>query len=74
MSNTTTEIRDYYECYRCKITSETIGRMCPCPRNLNCDAEKKGEVIISKTIVLDNEKNNTDRGDFTEQIIASMNL
>jgi hypothetical protein len=77
MSKTTTEINDYYECYRCEITSETIGRMCPCPRNLNCDAVHKGQVTITKTITIFGEepKTRTIHGsDDIEQMRASMNL
>jgi hypothetical protein len=71
---TVIEKYDYYECERCEINTETEGRMCPCPRDLNCDAEKKGEVIITKTIVLDSERNDIDRNGSIGQIIASMNV
>jgi hypothetical protein len=36
---------DIYGCSSCKITSETKGRMCPCPRG-SCDAEIIGQKII----------------------------
>lgn len=68
----TVENHDYYVCDRCEITSETEGRMCPCPRG-SCDAEKKGEVIIVKTIIMDNERGKKD-DDSIEQIIASINV
>ena len=42
--------RDYWTCDRCKIDSETKGRMVPCPRG-SCDAEITGEVTITKEIV-----------------------
>lgn len=38
MNNTTKiKLKDYYKCGRCKITSETKGSMCPCPRG-SCEA------------------------------------
>jgi hypothetical protein len=77
MGNSTTIRRDYYECSRCKINSETEKRMCPCPRNLNCDAELKGEVFITKTIYLTEEKlkpRNNHNSDDIGQMTASMNL
>jgi len=36
----------YYECERCNITSETEGRMCPCPRG-SCEAEAIGEKMTT---------------------------
>ena len=77
MSKITKEISDYYECYRCEITSETIGRMCPCPRDFNCESVHKGQVIITKTITIFGEepKTRTIHGsDDIEQMRASMNL
>ena len=71
---TQTERYDYYICDRCEINTETEGRMCPCPRNLNCDAIKVGEVIKTKTIVLDADKKNIDREGSIGQLIGSMNL
>ena len=77
MSKTATEINDYYECYRCEITSETTGRMCPCPRNLNCDAVLKGRVTITKTITIFGEEPKTRTihdSDDIGQMTASINL
>jgi len=71
---TQTEKYDYYVCDRCEINTETEGRMCPCPRDLNCDAIKVGEVIKTKTIILDKDKKNIDRDDSFEQLVASINI
>ncbi len=46
---------DYWECGRCKITSSTKDRMCPCPRG-SCEAEVIGEIIITREFVLFNDK------------------
>lgn len=49
-TNTVTE--EYFECKRCNISSETQGRLCPCPRG-SCEAMLTGEVVttIVKTII-----------------------
>lgn len=76
MSTTTTVIKDYYECSRCKINSETEKRMCPCPRG-SCDAVIKGKVTISKTITIFGEELKTRTihdSDDIGQMRASMNL
>lgn len=41
----------YFECERCGITTETIDRMCPCPRG-SCEAVHKGTVVVTRTIEL----------------------
>jgi len=46
---------DIYGCSSCKITSETKGRMCPCPRG-GCDAEVIGVKITTKEIKLNGNK------------------
>lgn len=46
---------DIYGCSSCKITSETSGRMCPCPRG-GCDAEIIGTKITTKEIKLNGNK------------------
>ena len=40
----------YWECGRCKITSETEDRLCPCPRG-SCEAEAIGEKTIETEIL-----------------------
>ena len=40
-----------FGCIRCEITSETEGRMCPCPRG-GCEAEIIGTKIPTKEIKL----------------------
>lgn len=41
------KLEDYFICRRCKISSITEGRMCPCPRR-SCEAYKAGtaETVI----------------------------
>lgn len=68
----TTQTYDYYECERCKINTETKGRMCPCPRG-SCDAELKGKVMITKSIFFNNPPNNRNDIDDIGQIMASIN-
>lgn len=46
-----TKRKDYFECKRCEINTETVGRMCPCPRG-SCEAVHKGTVIITRSIKL----------------------
>ena len=70
---TQTERYDYYVCDRCEINTETEDRMCPCPRG-SCDAVRVGEVIKTKTIVLDADRKNNDKDNSIGQIIASKNL
>lgn len=43
--------KPYFECESCEITTETIGRWCPCPRG-SCDAVHKGTIIVTRTIEL----------------------
>jgi hypothetical protein len=43
--------KPYYECSSCEITTETVGRTCPCWRG-SCDARHKGTVIITREIKL----------------------
>ncbi len=50
-------IRDYFECPRCEINSEG-DRMCPCPRS-NCEAEIVGQVVVVKTIIKNDEEENS---------------
>ena len=42
---------DIYGCESCEITSETKGRMCPCPRG-GCEAEIIGEKIVTTEIII----------------------
>lgn len=46
---TNVKTKDFWACERCKITSNTKGRMIPCPRG-GCDAEVVGttEIITCK--------------------------
>lgn len=68
--------KDYHECARCGITTATENRLCPCNRK-SCDAIKKGTIVITKTIMLDDQKKVKDLregdGDIG-QIIASWNV
>lgn len=41
----------YWVCDRCKINSETEGRMIPCPRG-SCEASVAGTIITTKEITL----------------------
>jgi hypothetical protein len=71
-----TETKDYYECERCKITTATENRLCPCNRK-PCDATKRGTITISKSITFDNESIIVSRkldSDDVSQMMASMNL
>jgi hypothetical protein len=43
---------DYFECKLCNISSETKGRMCPCPRG-GCEAEIVGKKLTITRIILD---------------------
>lgn len=67
--------KGYYECERCKITTATEYRLCPCNRK-TCDAEKMGTITITKTITLDSEDLSVSRWgmDDISQTMASMNL
>lgn len=40
-----------YACKSCRITSETNGRMCPCPRG-GCEATQIGKKIITTEIII----------------------
>ncbi len=42
---------DVYGCERCKITSETKDRMCPCPRG-SCEANIIGKKIATTEVLL----------------------
>lgn len=71
-----TETKDYYECERCKITTATEHRLCPCNRK-PCDVVKKGTITTSKFITFDNESHLISRqldSDDLGQMVASMNL
>lgn len=46
-----TSKKDYYECERCQISSQTKGRMIPCPRG-GCEAELKGETVTTRQLFL----------------------
>lgn len=75
MGKIISEVKEYYECTRCNITTATEHRLCPCNRRV-CDAKKMGKITITKNIVLDGE-NIASRGDENNdvsQIMASMNL
>ncbi len=48
---TTVNKEDYWVCNRCKINSNTKGRMIPCPRG-GCEAKLKGQIIITKELKL----------------------
>jgi hypothetical protein len=41
---------DFYSCRRCNITSETKGRICPCPRG-GCEAKITGTLLTTKTLI-----------------------
>lgn len=43
----TVKAEDYWYCDRCKISSTTKERMCPCPRG-SCEAYVKGVYTITK--------------------------
>lgn len=45
-TKTSTRIKDYWYCDRCKISSNTGNRMIPCPRG-GCEAEIRGEYTIT---------------------------
>lgn len=51
------EKTEIWGCDRCKITSESKDRMCPCPRG-GCDAEIIGEKIVTTEIILKKTKHN----------------
>ena len=46
-----TKKTDFYECKRCEITSDTKGRMCPCPRG-SCEAAIIGTKIVQTSTLL----------------------
>lgn len=75
MGKVVSEVKQYYECLRCKVTTATEHRLCPCNRK-DCDAKKMGTITITKTIVLDSEDLSVSRGDIDDigQMMASMNL
>jgi hypothetical protein len=76
MTTFTSITKDYYECERCGITTATDNRLCPCNRK-TCDAIKKGSIVITKTIYLDNkDQSSNNRNDFNDlgQIVASINV
>lgn len=54
-SKIVSETKDYFKCKSCNITSQTIDRMCPCPRQ-HCDAVHKGIITIT-TITIIHPKN-----------------
>ena len=71
-----TEKKDYYECERCKVTTATEHRLCPCNRK-NCDDIKKGIITTTKTITFDGDSGLVSRSHDSNdigQMIASMNL
>lgn len=39
---------EYWKCNRCRITSETKDRMCPCPRG-GCEARLVGKIVTTTT-------------------------
>lgn len=39
---------EYWKCNRCRITSETKDRMCPCPRG-GCEANVIGKIVTTTT-------------------------
>lgn len=47
-TTTKTETEDLWYCERCKISTFTEGRMCPCPRG-SCDAKIIGTVTTITT-------------------------
>jgi hypothetical protein len=76
MGKVISEVKQYYECVRCDVTTATEHRLCPCNRKV-CEAKKMGIITITKTITLDNEdfSVNRDSGmDDIGQMMASMNL
>jgi hypothetical protein len=76
MGKVISEVKEYYVCIRCNVTTATEHRLCPCNRKV-CDAKKMGTIAITKTITLDNEDNVINRDDSIddiEQMMASMNL
>ncbi len=54
-SKTTSKTTDVYGCGRCKITSETKDRCCPCPRG-GCEAKIIGKRIETVEIVINPKK------------------
>lgn len=54
MSKKTTK-EDFYSCKRCKISSDTKDRMCPCPRG-GCESEITGVIIITREVKLNKSK------------------
>lgn len=48
-NKTKTKVSDFYSCERCKINTDTSGRMCPCPRG-SCEAEIIGKLKITTII------------------------
>jgi hypothetical protein len=76
MGKVISEVKQYYECTRCNVTTATEHRLCPCNRKV-CDAKKMGTITITKTITLDNEDSSVSRDkgvDDIGQMMASMNL
>jgi hypothetical protein len=75
MGKVISEVKQYYECVRCNVTTATEHRLCPCNRK-NCDAKKMGIITITKSIVLDGENTVGRRNEIDDvnQMIASMNL
>lgn len=47
-NKTKTQVKDFYSCDRCKINTNTSGRMCPCPRG-GCEAEIIGKIKTTTT-------------------------
>lgn len=44
------EKADFFYCERCKISSDTERRMCPCPRG-GCEARIVAKVITTKEYI-----------------------
>jgi hypothetical protein len=72
MGKVISEVKQYYECIRCNVTTATEHRLCPCNRKV-CDTKKMGTI----TITLNNEDFSVSRDkgvDDIGQMMASMNL
>lgn len=52
MSAIIKEVRNYWECKRCKINSLTIDSRCPCPRG-GCEAKIVGKTITTTEIKME---------------------
>jgi len=52
MNKTETVVEEHYVCERCEISSNTEGRMIPCPRG-SCDAQHVANKTITTIITYD---------------------